>query len=47
MRVLSLLVISALLLMVVGCTTTPQQERPKVLCPACGSELDAVIHTHF
>jgi len=47
MRIPSLLVIGILLLMVVGCTTTPQQERPKVLCPACGSELDAVIHKHF
>ena len=36
-----------LLLGLAACTTTPAQERPKVLCPACGSELDAVIHTHF
>ncbi|MCM2264938.1 MAG: hypothetical protein NDI73_07085 [Desulfuromonadales bacterium] len=47
MRILFPLVICILLLLAAACTTTPQQERPKVLCPACGSELDAVIHTHF
>jgi hypothetical protein len=35
------------LLLIAGCTTAPRKEQPKVLCPACGSELDAVIHKHF
>jgi prepilin signal peptidase PulO-like enzyme (type II secretory pathway) len=46
MRNFALLLIIGLLL-AVGCTTTPREDRPKVLCPACGSELDAVIHKHF
>ena len=47
MRIFLILLVSGLLLLGAGCTMTPQQERPKVLCPACGSELDAVIHKHF
>lgn len=34
-------------LLTTGCTTTPTAEKPKVLCPACGSELDAIFHKHF
>ena len=46
MRTCLLMLIVGLLL-VAGCTTTPTQEKPKVLCPACGSELDAIFHKHF
>jgi len=42
-----LLLVLLLMLGIAGCITTPTQERPKVLCPACGAEIDAVIHTHF
>jgi hypothetical protein len=42
-----LLLLVACLLFAAGCTTTPTQEKPKVFCPACGSELDAVFHKHF
>ena len=46
MRTVALVLIICLLF-VAGCTTTPTQEKPKVLCPACGSELDAIFHKHF
>ncbi len=36
-----------LLLMIVGCTTTADKERPKILCPACGTELDSIFHKRF
>ncbi len=35
------------LLLLAACTTTPRQERPKILCPACGTELDSIYHQHF
>jgi hypothetical protein len=35
------------LLTSVGCTTTPEKERPKILCPACGTELDSIFHKRF
>ncbi|MHB8709088.1 MAG: hypothetical protein ACYC9I_09460 [Desulfuromonadales bacterium] len=47
MRILCLLVIGLLLLMVVGCTTTPREEHPKIHCPACGTELDSVYQKRF
>jgi ssDNA-binding Zn-finger/Zn-ribbon topoisomerase 1 len=46
MRILSLFMIS-LLLLAAGCTTTASSEKPKIHCPACGTDLDAVMHKHF
>ena len=47
MRTFLLLFTLGCLLMAVGCTTTSTGEKPKILCPACGTELDAIMHTHF
>jgi hypothetical protein len=44
---ISVLLLFACLLLAGGCTTTPEKERPKVYCPACGSEIDAIFHKHF
>lgn len=30
-----------------ACATTPEQEKVRVLCPACGTELDALYHKSF
>lgn len=30
-----------------ACTTTPGQPRSKVLCPACGTEFDALFEQRF
>ncbi len=30
-----------------ACATTPEQEKVKVLCPACGTDFDALFHTNF
>ncbi|GEM_PF-5182547 len=46
MRYLSLLFF-ALVILSAGCTTTPADQKPKVLCPACGAEVDAIFHQHF
>ena len=45
-KALALLVL-VLLLLVAACTTTPSSEKPKILCPACGTELDSIFHKHF
>jgi len=45
-KALALLVLS-LLLLAAACTTTPNSEKPKILCPACGTELDSIFHKHF
>jgi hypothetical protein len=42
--VLLYLTVLCLLLTAFGCTTT---EKPKILCPACGTELDSIYHRHF
>lgn len=47
MRILCVPVIGLLMLMVVGCTTTPREEQPKIHCPACGTELDAIFQQSF
>jgi len=47
MRTILLLPMIGLLLMVAGCTTTPREEKVIIHCPACGTELDAIIHKHF
>jgi starvation-inducible outer membrane lipoprotein len=45
-KALALLILS-LFLLVAACTTTPNSEKPKILCPACGTELDSIFHKHF
>ena len=47
MRLFSGLTALVLLLMIVGCTTTPGKEQPKIHCPACGTELDSLFHKRF
>ena len=47
MRNLSLLLLAILLLLALGCTTAPAKERPKIHCPACGTELDAIFQKNF
>lgn len=47
MRIFPALCILGMLLLTVACTTTPDKERPKILCPACGSELDSIYHKRF
>lgn len=36
-----------LAMLLTACTTTPGKEAPKVYCPACGAEFDAIIHKRF
>ena len=38
------LIVVALL---IACAPLPEQEKAKVLCPACGTEFDALYHKHF
>lgn len=45
-KVVALLVVG-LSLLAAACTTTPDKARPKILCPACGTELDSIYHKHF
>ena len=47
MRTVLLLIVCACLLFAVGCTTTANGEKPKIHCPACGTDLDAIMHKHF
>jgi len=47
MRSALALLVLGLLLLVAACTTTPNSEKPKILCPACGTELDSIFHKHF
>jgi hypothetical protein len=42
-----LLVLVLFLLAAAACTTTPSSEKPKILCPACGTELDSIFHQRF
>lgn len=43
----SLIMLGVSLLLISGCTTTPNKEKPKIHCPACGTELDAIFQTNF
>ena len=45
-KALALLVLG-LLLLVAACTTTPSSEKPKIHCPACGTELDSIFQQRF
>lgn len=47
MRPFLALLALCLLLMAAGCTTTSSGEKPKILCPACGTELDSIYHQRF
>ena len=47
MRTFCVLLGLIMLLLVSGCTTTPSNEKPKIYCPACGTELDSIFHKHF
>ena len=30
-----------------ACATTPEKDKVKVLCPACGTDFDALYHINF
>ena len=47
MRILVLLIVCGVLMLGAGCTPTGNGEKPKVLCPACGTEFDSIYHKHF
>lgn len=46
MRIL-LALLTLSLLLATACTTTPGKDQPKIHCPACGTELDAIYHKTF
>ncbi len=33
--------------LLVSCVAAPEKERGKVLCPACGTEFDAIYQKRF
>jgi hypothetical protein len=45
-KALALLVLG-LFLLAAACTTTPSSEKPKIHCPACGTELDSIFQQRF
>ena len=47
MRTVLLLIICGCLLLAFGCTTTPDGEKPRIHCPACGTDFDSLYHKHF
>jgi hypothetical protein len=47
MRTLFWLIVCGCLLLAVGCTTTASSEKPRIHCPACGTDLDAIMHKRF
>ena len=36
-----------LVMLLMACATTPGQERGRVVCPACGTEFDALFEKRF
>jgi hypothetical protein len=46
MRTFLVLLIFGLLL-TAGCTPAANGEKPRIHCPACGTDLDALMHKHF
>jgi cytochrome b561 len=36
-----------LVLFLTACTMTSAKEKPKVYCPACGAEVDAIFQKRF
>jgi hypothetical protein len=42
-----LFLLALCLSLVAGCTTTPRDDKPKIHCPACGTELDAIFQKKF
>lgn len=47
MRIPLALLILCLLVLASACTTTPRDERPRIHCPACGTEFDAIFQKNF
>lgn len=48
MQIIRVLFIGTFLVtLLAACTTTPGQPRGKVLCPACGTEFDALFEKRF
>jgi hypothetical protein len=47
MRIFLSLFLLGMLLLTTACTTTPDKDRPKIICPACGTELDSIYHKRF
>lgn len=47
MRVSLVFLAIGLVLLAAGCTMTPDKDRPKIYCPACGTELDSIYHMNF
>ena len=47
MRMFLSLLLFGVLLLAAGCTTTPREEMPRIHCPACGTEFDAIFQKNF
>ena len=47
MRTFVLLLVCGCLLLAAGCTTAGNGEKPKIYCPACGTDFDSIYHKHF
>ena len=48
MHIVRLLMVAVFLLtFAAGCTSTSQNQRGQVHCPACGTELDALFEKRF
>ena len=48
MKTLRSLILGVLLIVVLAaCTAAADKDRGRVLCPACGAELDALYEKHF
>ncbi len=48
MQIFRLLIVGlALIVLTSACATSPEKERGRVLCPACGSEFDALFQKKF
>lgn len=37
----------ALMILLTACVTASEQDRPKILCPACGTEFEAIFQKRF
>jgi uncharacterized Zn finger protein (UPF0148 family) len=48
MQICRLLILGlALIVLASACATSPNQERGKVYCPACGTDFDALFEKRF
>lgn len=43
----NLLLILTIFTLLAACATTPEKEKVKVQCPACGTDFDALYHVDF